>query len=138
MTNKRVLKSCQSRVTVASRLSVCTSSILLLALILHLDATMDASSHQPDILAIAREQLGLQKHVKDASIPKSYLAALRRHLDIDPYDTNFRVTLQPKTGYGVVTCLEQACAAINIPLGAGPGRSGGKADGFGSLVNYTV
>lgn len=25
---------------------------------------------------------------QDASVPKSYLAALRRHLDIDPYDTN--------------------------------------------------
>ncbi|KAG2030815.1 hypothetical protein BDR03DRAFT_159847 [Suillus americanus] len=61
---------------------------------------MDAStsSRQPDILAIAREQLGFQKYVKDASVPKSYLTALRRHLDIDPYDTNFRVTLQPKTG----------------------------------------
>jgi hypothetical protein len=28
---------------------------------------------------------------QDASIPKSYLTALRRHLDIDPYDTNVRV-----------------------------------------------
>lgn len=27
---------------------------------------------------------------QDASIPKSYLTALRRHLDIDPYDTNVR------------------------------------------------
>ncbi|KAG1772000.1 SNF2 family N-terminal domain-containing protein [Suillus placidus] len=101
---------------------------------------MDAStlSRQHDILTIAREQLGFQKHVKDASVPKSYLSALRRHLDIDPYDTNFRVTLQPKTGYGVVTCLEQACAAINIPLSARSGRSDGKADGFGSLANYTV
>ncbi|KAG2151182.1 SNF2 family N-terminal domain-containing protein [Suillus bovinus] len=101
---------------------------------------MDASTlpHQPDILAIAREQLGLQKHAKDASIPKSYLTALRRHLDIDPYDTNFRVTLQPKTGYGVITCLEQACATINIPLNARSGRSDGKAEGFGSLANYAV
>ncbi|KIK40408.1 hypothetical protein CY34DRAFT_807271 [Suillus luteus UH-Slu-Lm8-n1] len=101
---------------------------------------MDTStlSHQPDVHAIAREQLGFPKHVKDASVPKSYLTALRRHLDIDPYDTNFRITLQPKTGYGVVTCLEQACAAINIPLSARSGRSDGKADGFGSLANYTV
>ncbi|KAG1726392.1 P-loop containing nucleoside triphosphate hydrolase protein [Suillus lakei] len=102
---------------------------------------MDASttsSRQPDILAIARQQLGFQKHVKDASVPKSYLAALRQHLDIDPYDTNFRVTLQPKIGYGVVTCLEQACAAITIPLSARSGRSDGKLDGFGSLANYMV
>ncbi|KAG2140702.1 SNF2 family N-terminal domain-containing protein, partial [Suillus clintonianus] len=101
---------------------------------------MDASatlSRQPDILAIAREQLGVQKHVKDASVPKFYLAALRQHLDIDPYDTNFRVTLQPNTGYGVITCLEQGCAAINIPLSARQTtRSDGKADGFGSLANY--
>ncbi|KAG1871504.1 hypothetical protein F4604DRAFT_816617 [Suillus subluteus] len=98
---------------------------------------MNAST-QSDILAIAKEQLGIQKHVKDASVPKSYLTALRRHLDIDPYDTNFRVTLQPKTGYGVVTCLEHACAAIKIPLSARSGRSDGKSDGFGCLVHYTV
>lgn len=54
----------QTRFKVASRLSVRTSSISLL--ILHLDAAMDTSmlSHQPDIHAIAREQLGFPKHVK--------------------------------------------------------------------------
>ncbi|OAX39929.1 hypothetical protein K503DRAFT_865031 [Rhizopogon vinicolor AM-OR11-026] len=99
---------------------------------------MDATTASPDILAIAREQLGLPKHVKDASIPKAYVYALVQHLEVEPYDTNFRVTLQPKTGYGVVTCLEQGCGAA-IPLSARSTASdGGKSDGFGSLVNYMV
>ncbi|KAJ6571813.1 SNF2 family N-terminal domain-containing protein [Mycena capillaripes] len=94
----------------------------------------------PQALAtLAKTQLSLSPFASAASVPSAYLEELRNHTTLYPYDTNFRVTLQPRTGYGTVTCLEEGCNRISIPLiQRVKTTDGGLRDGLGSLSPYRV
>ncbi|KAF7350506.1 putative ATP-dependent helicase C23E6.02 [Mycena venus] len=88
------------------------------------------------LLTLAARQLSLPSAL---SVPASYIDELQNHLDLYPYDTQFRVTLQPKRGLGTVTCLEDGCNNIAIPLiERVKTKDGGLRDGFGSLASYRV
>ncbi|TFK39291.1 SNF2 family N-terminal domain-containing protein [Crucibulum laeve] len=89
-----------------------------------------------NVLAIARKQLGLSAEVL---VPQFYINELNIHFMLYPHDDNFRVTLEPKRGYGKVTCLEEGCGGVSIPLNERfkvPDR--GKSDGLGSLSPYRL
>ncbi|KDQ60258.1 hypothetical protein JAAARDRAFT_205244 [Jaapia argillacea MUCL 33604] len=98
---------------------------------------MASSEFSEDLLILAKQHLGLPAYASAASVPQAYLVELKRHQAFYPHDTNFRLELQPGRGLGVVTCLEQGCENIKIPLAARIGKAdGGKADGLGSLTAY--
>ncbi|KAF7302742.1 SNF2 superfamily protein [Mycena chlorophos] len=79
--------------------------------------------------ALAQRQLGL-KH--SSTVPQTYLDELKVFVDLYPHDTDFKVTLQPKSGYGLVSC----CGEV-ITLGPrATAPDGGKALGFGSFYAY--
>ncbi|KAK7046715.1 putative ATP-dependent helicase C23E6.02 [Favolaschia claudopus] len=88
------------------------------------------------LVTTARAQLSLPW---TSPVPLNYLEELKNHLGLYPNDTQFRVTLQPKTGFGTVTCLEDGCGQVSIPLiKRVKTKDGGLREGFGSLAPYRV
>ncbi|KAF9016155.1 hypothetical protein BDZ89DRAFT_1141649 [Hymenopellis radicata] len=63
----------------------------------------------PQVLAIARKQLGLQPNEKDSKIPQAYLQELQTFLKLYPNDTNYRVIAEPNVGFGRIFCEETDC-----------------------------
>ncbi|EIW77192.1 hypothetical protein CONPUDRAFT_168183 [Coniophora puteana RWD-64-598 SS2] len=99
---------------------------------------MAPSKPSAELVALAKEQLRLPARAPDSALPQSYIEELVKHASIQPLDSHFRITLEPKRGYGTIKCLEEGCG-IPIPLGPRSGVSdGGKKHGFGSLKNYRV
>ncbi|KAJ7039861.1 SNF2 superfamily protein [Mycena alexandri] len=93
----------------------------------------------PALLDLARTHLSLPPSASAASVPSVYIDELRAHTNLYPYDTLFRVTLEPKKGFGSVTCLEDGCENIAIPLiRRVKTKDGGLSLGFGSLAPYRV
>ncbi|KAL5521625.1 hypothetical protein ACEPAF_2373 [Sanghuangporus sanghuang] len=92
---------------------------------------------EDELLALAKKQLFLPPTANSLLVPKVYLAELQRHIEIFPYDTNFNITRQPDTGFGIITCLETGCQGLQIPLTRSAKVSdGGKKDGIGGLIAY--
>ncbi|KAJ7275100.1 SNF2 superfamily protein [Mycena rebaudengoi] len=92
-----------------------------------------------DLLVLAKHHLSLPSSAPSASVPAVYLEELKNHMVLYPNDTHFRVTLQPKKGFGVVICLEEGCDSLAIPLVRRVKvKDGGKRDGLGSLSAYRV
>ncbi|KAJ6631188.1 SNF2 family N-terminal domain-containing protein [Mycena sp. CBHHK59/15] len=90
-----------------------------------------------DLVSLAKIHLSLPASTSSALVPKAYLEELKTHLQLYPNDTRFRVTLQPRHGLGTVTCLENGCGSISIPLIKRVKMSdGGKREGLGSLSAY--
>ncbi|KAJ7696132.1 SNF2 superfamily protein [Mycena olivaceomarginata] len=85
----------------------------------------------PDaIISLAKTQL---------SLTSAYIEELRNHLELYPHDAKFRVTPQPKKGFGTVTCLEDGCNNASIALiQRVKTNDGGLRDGIGSLAPYRV
>ncbi|KAJ7136080.1 SNF2 family N-terminal domain-containing protein [Mycena epipterygia] len=91
------------------------------------------------LLALAKTHLSLPSSAPAASVPEAYLDELKNHTNLYPHDTNFRTLLQPKKGYGVVTCLEEGCDRVAIPLiRREKAADGGLRRGCGSLSSYRV
>ncbi|KAF8067663.1 SNF2 family N-terminal domain-containing protein [Lyophyllum atratum] len=89
------------------------------------------------LLATAKTHLGYSPTVHDQTIPNAYLEELKRHTMLYPHDMNYQLTLEPRRGYGKVTCLEQGCNAVIIPLVERISKEdGGLAEGLGSLSAY--
>ncbi|KAJ6499605.1 SNF2 superfamily protein [Mycena vitilis] len=98
-----------------------------------------AQTVPPALIALAKTQLSLMPSASAASVPPAYLEELKNHTALYPYDTHFCVTLQPKKGFGAVTCLEEGCDHISIPLiKRVKTKDGGLRDGLGSLSPYRV
>ncbi|KZP29288.1 hypothetical protein FIBSPDRAFT_917412 [Athelia psychrophila] len=96
------------------------------------------STSEP-ILAMAKRQLGMHPRAADSAVPKAYQDELKQLLETHANDTNFIIQLQPKIGFGIITCLEQGCNRARINLGESAKRAdGGKKDGLGSLWSYRV
>ncbi|KAL5514334.1 hypothetical protein ACEPAG_2422 [Sanghuangporus baumii] len=92
---------------------------------------------EDELLALVKKQLFLPPTANSLLVPKDYLAELQRHIEIFPSDTNFNITRQPGTGFGVLTCLETGCQGLQVSLTRSAKVSdGGKKDGIGSLVAY--
>ncbi|KAJ6590535.1 SNF2 superfamily protein [Mycena vulgaris] len=92
-----------------------------------------------ELLALAKTQLNISSTSSAASVPPAYLEELKKHTTLCPYDTNFRMTLQPKKGFGTVTCLEEGCDRVPIALIRSIRiKDGGLRDGVGSLSSYRV
>ncbi|KAL5498669.1 hypothetical protein ACEPAH_2024 [Sanghuangporus vaninii] len=92
---------------------------------------------EDELLALAKKQLFLPPTASSLLVPKDYLAELQRHIEIFPSDTNFNITRQPGTGFGILTCLETGCQGLRIPLTRSAKVSdGGKKNGIGGLVAY--
>lgn len=83
-----------------------------------------------DVQALARAVLGL-KDAQDVA-PPFIVDALRRHLAIYPTETNFLITMDPRT-CGLVTCMEESCFVDLILTQDHSVADGGIARGFGSL-----
>ncbi|WVQ98514.1 hypothetical protein IAU59_005640 [Kwoniella sp. CBS 9459] len=93
---------------------------------------------------LARKTLGLDEE-PDEITPSTYLALFKEHIHLFPYDTNFIVELaEPDrkgsslggNGFGIVTCMEDACWK-DVVLSADPRRpEGGKQDGIGSFSDF--
>ncbi|PFH46796.1 hypothetical protein AMATHDRAFT_7394 [Amanita thiersii Skay4041] len=93
------------------------------------------SEAQP--FSLAKSHSGISSHAPDSAVPACYIEELKKHLRLCPHDTHFRINLEPKRGFGRVTCLERGCNSAEIPLNARVGpRDGGKSDGLGSLSAY--
>ncbi|KAJ7660054.1 SNF2 family N-terminal domain-containing protein [Mycena rosella] len=96
-----------------------------------------AQMGQQELLALAKTQLSLSPKASATSVPPAYLQELKTHINLYPYDTNFRTTAQPKKGFGVVTCLEDGCDGVSIPLiKRVKAKDGGLHEGVGSLSAY--
>ncbi|KAI0089494.1 SNF2 family N-terminal domain-containing protein [Irpex rosettiformis] len=93
---------------------------------------------QPGWLAeLAKKQLNYPSVVKDKTTLAAYTMELQNHVDQCPNDTNFSIKLEPKKGFGVVTCLESGCRKERIDLVRRMGLAdGGKSIGLGSLSRY--
>ncbi|KAJ7484700.1 SNF2 superfamily protein [Mycena latifolia] len=91
-----------------------------------------------ELLALAKTQLSLPPSASAASVPPTYLEELKHHLVyVHMIQTCFRLIPQPKKGFGVVTCLEEGCDRIPIPLiKRVKTQDGGKREGVGSLSSY--
>lgn len=71
-------------------------------------------------------------------VPPFYLPILRTFLTEQPGDTNFLVELNPGSGFGTVTCMEDQCWSDTV-LSPDPSAPGGGRDrGLGSLYEYTL
>ncbi|PPQ82538.1 hypothetical protein CVT25_007147 [Psilocybe cyanescens] len=93
------------------------------------------------LAALAKQHLGLPSTTPDVRVPKFYLEELRRHVAMYPqedqlYEPQFRVTLEPKLGFGSVTCLKGGCNAEITLIQRVSAPDGGKKDGLGSLSAY--
>ncbi|KAH8813735.1 P-loop containing nucleoside triphosphate hydrolase protein [Flagelloscypha sp. PMI_526] len=89
-----------------------------------------------DLVALGKAQLGHSGDAPDSVVPVYYLREICKHLALSHDETNFRITLQPGYGYGVVYCLEENCTepiplipCVNVP-------DGGRSEGLGSLAAY--
>ncbi|KAF9028186.1 hypothetical protein BDZ89DRAFT_1066328 [Hymenopellis radicata] len=89
----------------------------------------------PQVLAIARKQLGLQPNEKDSKIPQAYLQELQTFLKLYPNDTNYRVIAEPNVGFGRIFCEETDCK-IFISMDKNKRADDSKVDGIGSLGPY--
>ncbi|KAF8804469.1 hypothetical protein BYT27DRAFT_7243611 [Phlegmacium glaucopus] len=91
----------------------------------------------PSALAnLAKKHLGLSSFIPDERVPRFYLEELRRHMSLYPLEDNFSVTLEPKFGFGTVTCHKEGCNKV-IPLNRRVNvADGGKIHGLGSLSAY--
>ncbi|KAJ7148966.1 SNF2 family N-terminal domain-containing protein [Mycena crocata] len=90
-----------------------------------------------DLMALAKVQLSLPSTASAASVPHAYVEELRAHIYLYPNDTLFRVALEPKKGLGSVTCLEDGCDRVPIPLVRRvKTKDGGMREGLGSLSAY--
>ncbi|KAJ7437384.1 P-loop containing nucleoside triphosphate hydrolase protein [Mycena galericulata] len=98
-----------------------------------------AQTSPTELLALAKTQLSLSPSASASAVPHAYLEELRNHLNLYPHDTLFRVTLEPKKGLGSVTCLEEGCDHVPIPLVKRvKANDGGLRVGLGSLSAYRV
>ncbi|KAG6879838.1 hypothetical protein C0992_010796 [Termitomyces sp. T32_za158] len=89
------------------------------------------------LLALAKSHLGYPTNAPDEVVPTAYLDELLHHTSSYPYDTNFHLTLEPATGFGKVTCLEQGCNNSIISLDRHSSfPDGGLGNGLGSLSAY--
>ncbi|KAJ7721949.1 SNF2 superfamily protein [Mycena maculata] len=89
------------------------------------------------LLALAKTHLSLPPSGSAAAVPHAYLEELKNHINLYPHDTLFRVTLEPKKGFGSVTCLEEGCDRVSIPLiKRVKTKDGGVREGLGSLSAY--
>ncbi|KAJ7076087.1 SNF2 superfamily protein [Mycena belliarum] len=96
-----------------------------------------AQMSQQELLALAKSHLSLPSSAPTLSMPSVYLEELKNHLNLYPHDTNFRLSPQPKTGFGVVTCLEDGCNGVAVPLIKRlKAKDGGLKEGLGSLSAY--
>ncbi|KAI0790352.1 SNF2 family N-terminal domain-containing protein [Abortiporus biennis] len=96
-----------------------------------------ASTPPETLFALAKNHLYLPPSASSDSVPTSYISELKKHLMVYEHDTNYRLTLQPGKGYGIITCLEDGCDGTLIPLVPRVGTSdGGHATGLGSLSAY--
>ncbi|KAG6884789.1 hypothetical protein C0993_008279 [Termitomyces sp. T159_Od127] len=96
-------------------------------------ATQDKSK----LLALAKSHLGYSTNDPDQVVPSAYLNRLLQHTLLHPHYINFRLTLEPGTGFGQVTCLEQGCNNPIIYLDRQSSLpDGGLRDGLGSLSAY--
>ncbi|KAJ7770573.1 SNF2 superfamily protein [Mycena metata] len=93
----------------------------------------------PTLIDLARTHLSISPSAPATSVPSVYIDELRQHTTLYPYDTHFRVTVEPKKGFGSITCLEDGCDNITIPLiRRVKTKDGGLSQGFGSLAPYRV
>ncbi|KAK0211484.1 SNF2 family N-terminal domain-containing protein [Armillaria fumosa] len=91
----------------------------------------------PVPVALAKKQLGLSPSVPDILVPAAYIDELTTHLKLYPHDNNFRIVTEPQRGYGSLTCLENGCKDLSIPLGRNVKLAdGGRSIGVGSLSMY--
>ncbi|SJL12855.1 uncharacterized protein ARMOST_16287 [Armillaria ostoyae] len=92
----------------------------------------------PSPVALAKKQLGLSPFVPDTAVPAAYIDELTNHMKLYPHDTNFRIVTEPQRGYGSLTCLENGCKGLSIPLERNVKLAdGGRSIGVGSLSKYS-
>ncbi|KAJ7637082.1 SNF2 family N-terminal domain-containing protein [Roridomyces roridus] len=96
-----------------------------------------AATSPAELVSLAKTHLSLPPTANASSVPHAYLEELRNHLNLYPHDTLFRVTLEPGKGFGFVTCLEDGCDSLRVPLIKRiKAKDGGIRIGLGSLSAY--